>query len=701
MVELDIAPLAYDQLATSDWLPNMQPYQYQWEAFRWMHEALDTQRTLCLFLVTPTGSGKTLATYAHSILTGEPIIGAYPTNELIRDQERALSEALQTTNSNRVIRVDSNELDRWQIELDTARHGATLEALLRYEPILLTNPDILFYVAFGLYPNLASLSRRLWALMGNYRLFAFDEFHLYNIKQQADVAFIVGAVHAINPNKGRVFVFASATPDLEMVSLLREQLGLWVEVLYAQPSAAPTARTMAHPLHLSLVPANLDRWQTLAALEENWSVVETLQAQYPTARWVTILDSVAGAIMTARSLRERFGAERVGEVHGLSSEAARAEALAKPFTVGTSTIEVGVDFKDVFEKDFLLFEARTSSQFLQRLGRLARHAKRLPIPNHAIAFVPEYVCAFVAEQLGIETTITRERLRTLIDDAYHPPEAFRRFLRKHAAVEMAEAAKVALGMFHLDDRPRIEAEFQRVIERLTGRTLNQAHGQRRQYREQEILAPLLTFRGAGLEAALLDERGEDIGFPAKRYDLSFLLRRGAQQEMSAESFTIELERLRSSNAYWINEVTRELRFAKAIESAPDKLLGVFGFFRLSALLDDARKVWFEIDQEQVLGKKATVTVVEGLQISTDPHTPLRLLNRALERKRIVAWIMDSPPSNIKFGRALPPLFEVYELRVNRPSGQAIAGAWSIAFNQNAFFIDSLWWNRRDDDAIIT
>ena len=701
MVAFDVAPLAYDQVEQPEWIHGYRPYRYQWDAFCLVREALDSRRTLCLFLVTPTGSGKTLGAYAYSIISGEPIIGAYPTNELLADQERALIPEFQYTRSNRVFRVDSAALDRWQTDFDLKRHSETLEVILNYEPILLTNPDILFYLAFGLYPTLPGLRERLWTLMGRYRLFAFDEFHLYNIKQQADVAFLIGAMNAIKPDFGRVYILASATPDLEMVTLLREKMGLWVEVLEAQPSAFATARTVAHPLHLSVLPANLDRWQGLAALEENWGEVERLRREYPGACWVAVFDSVAAAIQAAQRFRRDFGHDRVGEVHGLSSEQARSEALAKTVTVGTSTIEVGVDFKGLFEKDILLFEARTSSQFLQRLGRLARHAKSLPIPNQAFAFAPEYVCNFLREQIGAATEVSRQRLRMLIEDAYQQPETFQRFRTQHAAVEMAEAVQLALGMFQPDDRPRIEAGLNGVIEGLTGHTLRQAQGQRRRYKEEEILPPLLTFRGAGMEVAILDARSEDVGSPAKRYDVTFLLRRGEYEELSEETYRAELEQLKSIRVDWFGEVSREQRYDQKIAPAPDKLLGVFGFFRLTDILDEARRVWFEIDEDDIRGKLQQVTVLEGLSLVTEPPAPTRLLNHVLNRKRIVAWVTDSPPSTIKFGRALPPLFAVYDLYVNLPGGGRMSRPWSIAFNQDAFFLSSLWWRKSaSNDAII-
>jgi CRISPR-associated helicase Cas3 len=696
MIEIEILPVAFDQVETDEWLVGRKPYEYQWRAFQLVRQALGSKRTLCLFLVTPTGSGKTLTAYAHSIKTGLPALGVYPTNELLADQERALLPEYAGTGNNRVIRIDSAALDEWQISYEMRRHSDTLEVIMNHKPVLLTNPDILFYIIFGLYPAISGLRERLWSLLGgNYRLFAFDEFHLYNVKQQADVAFFIGALNAINPNVGRVFIFASATPDLEMVELLREKLGLWVEVIEAHPSQSVQARTIAHPVRLILIPADLDRWQGLTALDESFGAIRAFNETHPLARTVAIFDSVAAAIGAARRFGDAFAPGLVGEVHGLSSAAMRREALARKFTVGTSTIEVGVDFKDSFEKDFLVFEARTSSQFLQRFGRIGRHEKGLSIPNQTLALAPAYVCNFFAERTKANGVLARNELRELVEEAYREPQQFRRYLNKHAAVEMIKAANLVAGMFQPDDQPRIRDGLSHVIKNLTGNSPRQAQKKRRIYEESRILTPLLTFRGNGLEAAILDARDEDPGFPAKRYDLLFLLRRGIFEELSKEVFDEELEQLEQERPNWDFEIAREKRFAKLIDPEPEKLLGVYGFFRLVELTHqagEARRVWFEIDEEDIVGKVGKVALVENLSIKTDPQAPTRLLNRLLRRKQMVAWMIDAHPSGIRLGRSLPPLFSVHELRIIRPGGNFSAQPWSIAFNQDAFFLDSLFWN---------
>jgi CRISPR-associated endonuclease/helicase Cas3 len=693
---IDLAPIAYEQ-ADADWLPGRRPYVYQQQVHRLVREALEKKETFCLFLVTPTGSGKTLASYAHSILTGEPVLGVYPTNELIADQERVLKAEFEASGTNRVLRVDSNELDRWQVDFDLERHSETLETLLRWQPVLLTNPDILFYLFFGLYQGRPGIAQRLFTLVCDvYSTFVFDEFHLYNIKQVADVAFFVGSLQRISPTRGRVFIFASATPSSPIVPLLRDKLGLRVELIEDKSSENPQARTIAQPLRLTLIPADLDHWQGTTALAESIEIINAYRQAYLPGRFVAIFDAVAGAIEVARLFRVSYPGLAVGEVHGLSSQEAREAATRQQVTVGTSTIEVGIDFKDDREKDFLIFEARSAGQFIQRLGRIARHEKSLAIPNHALALIPPYVCNFLTTQLTGRSSITRRELCDLIEEAYAPPEDFQAYLRKHAPAELHAAVRFIRPMFQPDDRPHVSQALEKLLSSLTGNSAGQAAAKHRNYEERGILAPLLTFRGAEFEAGMLDEREEDAGFPAKRYNLLFLLRRGRFDELSEEDFLQTIASLGEKRPDWAGEVARERRFAKLIERGADKLLGVYGHFRLISLLQGTRRVWFEIGQDEIWGKKGDVTVISGLTLATDPPVPLRQLNRFLKRKCLVAWFLDTSPAAIRFGRALPSLFAVHELRVILPGGSLSKSHWSIAFNQSAVFLSSLYWKRSDE-----
>lgn len=701
-LSLDIAPMTLD-VVEADWLPSMQPYHYQWAAYQLVREAFETNQTLCLFLITPTGSGKTLASYAYSILHDEPVLGVYPTNELILDQERALEpmyrKVLQWDQA--VLRLDSVALDAWASDMGTARHGEALERILPWRHILLTNPDILFYVAFGLYPNIAGQRERLLVSLGkNYRLTVFDEFHLYNAKQMADVAFFAGALQALQPGQGRVYIFASATPQVEIIPHLRDALGLRVEVLEAEPSEKPDARMIAHPLRLSLLPADLEQWKGADTLIGNLSLLDEFLQRYPAGRIVTIMEAVAAAIGTAEQFRQRYPAKAIGEVHGLSSVEERRQALRQEVTVGTTTIEVGIDFKEDTEKDILIFEAHTASKFLQRFGRLARHRKSkfTDIPNWVMAMVPPPVYNRVAERIAPESSISRSELYRIIEEAYQEPESFPNYLHKHAPAEFYQARELVSRTLMADVKEDVLSQVDDVIQALTGHSQADACRRYYAYERAGILAPLMSFRGTSFQAAILDERGSDPGFPAKQYNLLFLLRRGILEEVPEEVYQ---ERVRQLELQWPDEAARALRHAQPIDRNSEDLLGVYGFFRLEGIRDDTRRVWFEVARSEVRGRKGEVTVISGLQLNTDPPLALRGANRLLYRKRIVAWIMDEHPLAIRRQRVLPHLFALYELRVQRPGG-ASGAAWTIAFNQDAFFLDSLDWRRkqRQSEAII-
>ena len=361
-----------------------------------------------------------------------------------------------------------------------------------------------------------------------------------------------------------------------------------------------------------------------------------------------------------------------------------------------------MDFKGEREKDFLIFEARTAGQFIQRLGRIARHQKSLAIPNYALALAPPYVCNFLESKLTGKTFITRKEFYGLVEEAYTQPENFRSYLQRHAPAELYAAVRFIRPLFQPDDKPRISQGLDERVSSLTSNTTGQAAAKYRNYEERGILAPLLTFHGAEFEAALLDEREEDSGFPAKRYSLLFLLRRGKFDELSEKDFFQRISLLSEKRSEGVKDIARERRFAKRIKQAANECLDVYGHFRLGSLLPKTRRVWFEIGREEIWGKKGDVTVISGLTMATDPPAPIRQLNRFLQRKKLVAWFIDTAPATIRFGRALPALFAVHELRVALPGGKVSQAKWSIAFNQSAFFLSSLYWKLdRKAEALIS
>jgi CRISPR-associated protein Csc2 len=541
--------------------------------------------------------------------------------------------------------------------------------------------------------TLEDFSHSLPQVLATLLIFIFDEFHLYNPKQIGNIAFFLGTLNKITPKKGRVFIFASATPQEEFSELIKS-LGIPAEpVLEENPETLGEGQIIAHKVSLSLIPCDLLSWSGIGALKENWTLIKDFLEKYPKGRIVSIVDSVAGSIQLAGTFRVAFPDLEVGEIHGFSSEEARRKALKAQVTVGTSTIEVGIDFKGEHEKDLLIFEARTSGQFIQRLGRIARHDKVLKIPNHAIALIPFYVYNVLAEKLKGKSTIERQELYNLVNEVYKDPEEFQGYLRKHAPIEMAKGSNLVTDLFMEmeGNQEKVKRSIDELISTLTGASLEQACYKYNEYERLSILRPLFTFRGAELSVAVIDERGVDTGFPFKTGNLMFFLRRGIIEEIQEEEFWKSLETVLLSQSEWETEGAIIKKRAKPIKRDADDLSGVFGFFRFKGLLDKARKVWFEIELSELSGKKGCITVISGLEIVTEPSLAFPHLSRLLRRKKLVGWFIDQAPGSLRFGRALPPLFEIFPLKPILPGGRAAEASWSIAFNQNAFFLDSLGW----------
>jgi len=93
--------------------------------------------------------------------------------------------------------------------------------------------------------------------------------------------------------------------------------------------------------------------------------------EHPGSKGAIILNSIA-AVKRLKPIFESLFAEynlTVRENTGLSGSQEKEKSLAANLVIGTSTIDVGVDFKI----NFLIFESSDAGNFIQRLGRLSRH----------------------------------------------------------------------------------------------------------------------------------------------------------------------------------------------------------------------------------------------------------------------------------------------------------------------------------------
>lgn len=368
------------------------------------HQAvmLDTWMQYDSFLLTSkTGSGKTaswaMAYLANRHLPGEQsVVCIYPTNELIRDQERSIydfivnkqgltcyvwspEDVTYTAADVELVRVDASALDRycatWKKRGVKTKGQALLRLLHGDRPkIVLMNPDTL-YLLFTL--RYSQSGEALGALQG-YRTVVFDEFHLYTGVELAHALFMVHLARHLNIF--RRVVLLSATPHPQVHDYIDRVLS---------PCAIDAQTPTSHPIlgsrrvihQIGLKPQRVSTKQAGGAVVEARELLLGLKAELEKRRFdhtmdteyvpaVVILNSVVSAIDLEDSLRGAgFTANEIVPMRGLMAREARRLQPDQLVIIGTSAVEVGIDF----QTDFLLFEASDAASFMQRLGRLGRH----------------------------------------------------------------------------------------------------------------------------------------------------------------------------------------------------------------------------------------------------------------------------------------------------------------------------------------
>jgi len=383
-------------------------------------------------LATKTGSGKTAAVTLPVIHFRESAVFVYPTNALIEDQERSILNLLEREgftvkvlspdNLNEkfgnedyhLVRVDAKKLEEFRLALKKKDKSQALLRLIQPSRprILLINPDLL-YLIFSL--KYGQASAELTAHFTAYRTAVFDEFHLYSGVELAHALFMI---HLIREFGGfdRI-VLLSATPSPEVLELLNKGMTepLLIDSATTTTHTVVGERTVMHPLNFTCCNAGADEVEPFFAyLQERREELEAALRTTPEAEYVpavVILNSVVSAIrLEDRLVEAGWDRDKIGAVRGLMAKQER-QIAGRVIIIGTSAIEVGVDFKS----DFLLFEAGDAASFLQRLGRLGRHG-----PGTAVLLGDS------REQLAFQSLsekVSREELEAIVQRIYKGRDA--------------------------------------------------------------------------------------------------------------------------------------------------------------------------------------------------------------------------------------------------------------------------------------
>ncbi len=398
-----------------------------------------------ILLAAGTGTGKTRAVMLPVLKQRESAVAVYPTNELLRDQVRAVArfateEGLDVLTwepeaeiepdcarpysaaDHILLPVDRILLDRWQELWRCRSRGETLRRLLNPDKpkIVFTNPDILFLIL-----GLRYHAEPFEALL-RYETLIVDEFHLYPGVELAHALAMVALARGF-----RIFrrvVLLSATPHKEVASLLRQALD---PATIDAVQRGKTLRTAVHSVELTALIGTGDPVDPLASqIVALKPTLQALRSQNPDERYlpaVVIVNSVVNAIRLEDCLVESgFERESLAIIRGLSHRAIR-QTKGKLLALGTSAIEVGVDF----HCDYLLFEASDDASFLQRFGRVGRHK-----PGKAVALVPPNVLAGME---SLPSKLDRGAFEERLHAWYPSPSAYAWFVTTEEGMITARA----------------------------------------------------------------------------------------------------------------------------------------------------------------------------------------------------------------------------------------------------------------------
>jgi CRISPR-associated endonuclease/helicase Cas3 len=672
-----------------------------------------------------TGDGKSLAAYLEALQDNNTCaIGLYPTNELGRDQETQVNDYIAKFSSAQNLRV--NRLSGAELEMYAAgeKLGKAAAILTRssQSEVLITNPDIFHYLHRGAYiinGKKGDSPDKLWGKIDkDFDLFIFDEFHVYSASQVASVINTLLLIRATNRRKK--FLFLSATPEPQLIQRL-EKAGLHYRVIdpieqnkYQFSSARSTSSTL-NPNEWRQVAREIDlnfiSLESVAKASETWlkDNAETILIyfrQHPGSKGAVILNSIAAVKRLTPLFRSLFAPHGliVGENTGLSGKTDREKSLSADLVFGTSTIDVGVDFKI----NFLIFESADAGNFIQRLGRLGRHdgyerdGQQMKFDGFiAYALVPNFLIErlFLGDTppLSQDGEFDRHYLNITIKEQYRQVNDFRGYYQSWGAVQ---SFSLCLDLNHRTIQEQYagsRAKFQSDCETVFDTNLRQIAGRVKgwsidwqnlsgQKNGNPILEDACSFRGSSpLQCGLYDLTEDNEIDRFKTYDLTGILSNLEIELWTEAAFMRSIE----STAARLKQPVAKGRFAHCL-----------AFMKLNTYREERLNWKFQYPSDLAdIASSWKVQVLRGFEIWQPENRWAGEINRKLRNQYLVSYILPRPTAEVRLRLRLPMHFQLYPI-CDRSSIHDSTAPYSIAFGQSALLLETLAYQFKKDGGDI-
>ncbi|WP_096626542.1 type I-D CRISPR-associated helicase Cas3' [Calothrix sp. NIES-3974] len=661
------------------------------------YKALQDPQVEVIFNTAMTGDGKSLAAFLPSMNQRMYTLGMYPTNELVRDQEKqvqAYKAQFQPHYDPQIYRLTAAILENYVdgVKLPAKLEG--LEDISSNHEILLTNPDLFhyihnFYYLRGKIDNPDRLFRRIDE---RYKLFIYDEFHIFSSPQ---IASVINTIFLIRntANHPKKFLFLSATPS-ELLQGYFEKAGIKVKIInpidagayqFTVDSYQQEWRQISQPITLNF-PSGLEpnlrssrEW-----IEENLeTVILKFFQDNPNSKGAIILNSIAAVKKLLPKFKAVFEPRwQVRENTGLTGETEKRDSIAEAdLLIGTSTIDVGVDFRI----NFLIFEAADAGNFIQRFGRLGRH------PGFSIyqayALIPNFLVArlFVEESHPLEENQTYDRINftDAIRSVWINRNEFERYPQRWGGMQSADIYSKLCRM--KEKYPDVAKKFGTHIQKALGISIKQINAQFYRCQNEgknKIIDEARSFRGSSqLDCAIYDLTNPD--------------------EPETDRFkTYHLPGILSNFIFEIWDKNSFMEKAKTAGVSTKRFEKALCYLKLKDFRD-VREDWYFYYPGNIreFAQTSKVQLLKNLEICQPHGYGIQQISDAVSRRKLVCFISDRDRNYLRAVLRLPMHFQIYPL-TNQPENR---GSWySIAFGQDALLLETLtwYWKPKEDEGWI-
>ena len=269
-----------------------------------------------------------------------------------------------------IIVVNGDALEKMKTDLRKPVKGDVLKYLL-------TNPDnktIIFLTNLDTIFLLCNLRYRYSAgnlnLLKSFQVMVVDEVHLYDGMELANLLFMIYFCKRLGIYEKLVLL--SATPNEEVKKIIDNLFHL--TVIDGSFAGLPALRRqqVVHDVQFSVIPAEDFVSICIGIIKQRKAEIDNmpLSSDNQPVPVVIIVDSVIQAIRIEDELivNLKYPVAEIASYRGLVNSKVR-DLQQRRFVVGTSAIEIGVDF----DCNLLIFNARERSSFIERFGRVGRH----------------------------------------------------------------------------------------------------------------------------------------------------------------------------------------------------------------------------------------------------------------------------------------------------------------------------------------